>query len=222
MVDGRDLITLLLCRTSEPPHDATVNRVKDRTGRATRARMVASVIIGQSDPPIVMDWHCSDRHLGAGAGGVAGNARSPDTGRRSSATLPARPLVPAWKRIVTGRSIGWRYRRARNRIPDPRPSPRPGGPAKRADCANSPSRTTTQNLAGTGTCVRQETAPAPHRSRAKGAGRGSGHHRRPQAAATSPRPIGDRDSHRLRDGADRSRRRRRARDRRWAAAVVPS
>ena len=116
MVDGRDLITLLLCRTSEPPHDATVNRVKDRTERATRARMVASVIIGQSDPPIVMDWHCSDRHLGAGAGGVAGNARSPDTGRRSSATLPARPLVPAWKRIVTGRSIGWRYRRARNRI----------------------------------------------------------------------------------------------------------
>jgi hypothetical protein len=70
----------------------------------------------QSGPPIVMDWHCSDRHLGAGDGSVVGFARLPDNSRPSSVTVAPRPLDPLLKRIVTGRSIGWRYRRTRNRI----------------------------------------------------------------------------------------------------------
>jgi hypothetical protein len=70
----------------------------------------------RSGPPIVMDWHCSDRHLGGGAGSKAGFARRPDKGRPSSATVAPRPLDPLWKRIITGQSIGWRYRRTRNRI----------------------------------------------------------------------------------------------------------
>jgi hypothetical protein len=70
----------------------------------------------QSGPPIVMDWHCSDRHLGAGDGSVVDFRRLPDNSRPSSVTVAPRPLDPLWKRIVTGQSVGWRYRRTRNRI----------------------------------------------------------------------------------------------------------
>ena len=63
---------------------------------------------------IALDWHCSDRHLNSGSAGSSGFAgRSDKFSRPSSAT---RPPGPAWKRIVTGQSFGWRYRRARNRI----------------------------------------------------------------------------------------------------------
>ena len=63
---------------------------------------------------IVLDWHCSDRHLNGGSAGTSGLAGRPDKfSRLSSAT---RPPGPAWKRIVTGQSFAWRYRRARNRI----------------------------------------------------------------------------------------------------------
>jgi Glycosyl transferase family 2 len=70
------------------------------------------VIIGQADPPIEIDWHCSDRHLGCGHSMAAFDEGTDESGDR---TL-ARPLAPAWKRILTGESFGWRYRRTRNRL----------------------------------------------------------------------------------------------------------
>ena len=70
------------------------------------------MIIGQADPPIEIDWHCSDRHLGCGHSMTAFDEGTDESGDR---TL-ARPLAPAWKRILTGESFGWRYRRTRNRL----------------------------------------------------------------------------------------------------------
>ncbi len=73
--------------------------------------------IATDGPPIVMDWHCSDRHLPAADGSVSRFAGRPDNfSRLGPATRPPRPLSPVWKRIVTGQFIGWRYRRTRNRI----------------------------------------------------------------------------------------------------------
>jgi Glycosyl transferase family 2 len=70
------------------------------------------VIIGQADPPIEIDWHCSDRHLGCGHSMTAFDEGTDESGDRTI----ARPLAPAWKRILTGESFGWRYRRTRNRL----------------------------------------------------------------------------------------------------------
>ncbi|HWI00285.1 MAG TPA: glycosyltransferase [Propionibacteriaceae bacterium] len=106
-VAGSNLITLLLCRTASRQYEVTVDRVKQ----------LGSVSTGQSGPPLVMDWHLSDRYLNAGADGVPGLAQSSDAlGRLSPATFASRPLVPVWKGIVSGQLIGRRYRRARDRI----------------------------------------------------------------------------------------------------------
>jgi hypothetical protein len=72
-------------------------------------------VIGQAGPPIEMDWHWSDRYLDGGANITAFDAGDESGGRTSSGHL-ARPLAPAWKRIITGESFGWRYRRLRNRL----------------------------------------------------------------------------------------------------------
>ena len=67
---------------------------------------------GQAGPPIEIDWHWSDRYLGGGHSMTAFDEGTDESGDR---TL-ARPLAPAWKRILTGESFGWRYRRTRNRM----------------------------------------------------------------------------------------------------------
>jgi Glycosyl transferase family 2 len=75
------------------------------------------VTTGQADPPIEMDWHHSDRHLGAGAGSAAAfDERPGESGDYTSTPLPSRPLPPLWKRVMTGQSFGWRYRGLRNRL----------------------------------------------------------------------------------------------------------
>ena len=73
-------------------------------------------MIGQSVPPIEIDWHWSDRYLGSGPNITAVDERSHESGDRTSSALLVRPLAPAWKRIITGESFGWRYRSLRNRL----------------------------------------------------------------------------------------------------------
>jgi hypothetical protein len=74
------------------------------------------VITGQADPPIEIDWHCSDRHLSCGPGMTAFDGGADESGDRSGSARLVRPVAPAWKRILTGESFGWRYRRTRNRL----------------------------------------------------------------------------------------------------------
>jgi hypothetical protein len=74
------------------------------------------VVIGQTDPPIEIDWHWSDRHLGLGVDSMAAiDERSAESGDPTLGS-PPRPLDPLWKRIIAGQSLGWRYRRLRNRL----------------------------------------------------------------------------------------------------------
>jgi hypothetical protein len=73
------------------------------------------VVIGQADPPIEIDWHWSDRYLRGGPHFTAFDEGDEESGDRISSPL-VRPLAPAWKRIITGESFGWRYRRLRNRL----------------------------------------------------------------------------------------------------------
>src|SRR5687768_13798634 len=75
------------------------------------------MMIGQAGPPIEIDWHWSDRHLGLGVDSMAAFDERPDeSGAPALALPPARPLDPLWKRIIAGQSFGWRYRRLRNRL----------------------------------------------------------------------------------------------------------
>jgi hypothetical protein len=74
------------------------------------------VTTGQASPPVEMDWHHSNRHLGAGAGNATTFDERPGESDPTSAPLRARPLNPLWKRIMTGQSFGWRYRGLRNRL----------------------------------------------------------------------------------------------------------
>ena len=72
---------------------------------------------GQADPPIEIDWHFTDRHLGASDRGVTAVNEFPDEfGNGTSAPLLGRPADPLWKRIMTLQSFGWRYRSLRNRL----------------------------------------------------------------------------------------------------------
>ncbi|MGH3338358.1 MAG: hypothetical protein ACRDPL_05965, partial [Propionibacteriaceae bacterium] len=73
------------------------------------------MVIGQTDPPIEIDWHWSDRYLRGGPHFTAFDEGDEDSGDRISSPL-VRPLAPAWKRVITGESFGWRYRRLRNRL----------------------------------------------------------------------------------------------------------
>jgi hypothetical protein len=73
------------------------------------------VVIGQTDPPIEIDWHWSDRYLRGGPHFTAFDEGDEESGDRISSPL-VRPLAPAWKRVITGESFGWRYRRLRNRL----------------------------------------------------------------------------------------------------------
>jgi hypothetical protein len=75
------------------------------------------VITDQTDPLIEIDWHFSDRHRGASDGSVVAlNERPGEFGNLTSGALLARPLDPLWKRIITLRSFGWRYRSLRSRL----------------------------------------------------------------------------------------------------------
>ena len=73
-------------------------------------------MIGQSGPPIEIDWHWSDRYLGGGPNITAFDEGGDESGDRTSSAPLVRPLAPAWKRIITGESFGWRYRSLRNRL----------------------------------------------------------------------------------------------------------
>ncbi len=73
-------------------------------------------MIGQAGPPIEMDWHWSDRYLDGGANITAFDEGDDESNGRTSSGHLVRPLAPAWKRIITGESFGWRYRRLRNRL----------------------------------------------------------------------------------------------------------
>ena len=75
------------------------------------------MITDQTGPPIEIDWHWSDRHLGLGVDSMAAlDERSDESGDPNLALPPPRPLDPLWKRIIAGQSLGWRYRRLRNRL----------------------------------------------------------------------------------------------------------
>jgi hypothetical protein len=74
------------------------------------------VVIGQTDPPIEIDWHWSDRYLRGGPHITAFDEGDEESDDRISSSLLVRPLAPAWKRIITGESFGWRYRSLRNRL----------------------------------------------------------------------------------------------------------
>jgi hypothetical protein len=74
------------------------------------------VVIGPTEPPIEIDWHWSDRYLRGGPHITAIDEGDDASGDRVSSALLIRPLAPAWKRIITGESFGWRYRSLRNRL----------------------------------------------------------------------------------------------------------
>jgi hypothetical protein len=75
------------------------------------------VITDQAGPPIEIDWHWSDRHLGRGVESrTAFDERLEESGDPTLAPPPPRPLDPLWRRIIAGQSFGWRYRRLRNRL----------------------------------------------------------------------------------------------------------
>jgi hypothetical protein len=73
-------------------------------------------VIGTTEPPIEIDWHWSDRYLRGGPHITAIDESDDASGDRVSSALRMRPLAPAWKRIITGESFGWRYRSLRNRL----------------------------------------------------------------------------------------------------------
>jgi hypothetical protein len=76
------------------------------------------VITDQAGPPIEIDWHWSDRHFGIGVDSSAAFDERPEEsgGDPTLASAPPRPVDPLWKRIIAGQSLGWRYRRVRNRL----------------------------------------------------------------------------------------------------------
>jgi Glycosyl transferase family 2 len=74
------------------------------------------MLIGQAGPPIEIDWHWSDRHLGGGLNRTALDEGDDESGDRTSSALLLHPPAAAWKRIITGESFGWRYRSLRNRL----------------------------------------------------------------------------------------------------------
>jgi Glycosyl transferase family 2 len=74
------------------------------------------VIAGQAGPPVELDWHWSDRHLRGGAHTTVFDEGDDASGQGISSAHLVRPLAPAWKRIITGESLGWRYRSLRNRL----------------------------------------------------------------------------------------------------------
>jgi len=74
------------------------------------------VITGQTGPPIEIDWHWSDRYLGGGPSMTGIDEGADASGDGTPSVLRVPPTAPAWKRIVTGDSLGWRYRRTRNRL----------------------------------------------------------------------------------------------------------
>jgi Glycosyl transferase family 2 len=74
------------------------------------------VIIDQAGAPIEIDWHWSDRYLGGGPSMTAFAEGADASGSRTSSAPLVRPLAPAWKRILTGESFGWRYRRTRSQL----------------------------------------------------------------------------------------------------------
>jgi Glycosyl transferase family 2 len=74
------------------------------------------VITGQADPLMEIDWHFSDRHLGASVGSAAANESHSEFGYLTSAPPLTRAPDPLWKRIMTLQSFGWRYRSLRNRL----------------------------------------------------------------------------------------------------------
>jgi hypothetical protein len=74
------------------------------------------VISGQAGAPIEIDWHWSDRYLGGGSSMTAIDKGADASGDRPSSAHLMRPTTPTWKRIITGESFGWRYRRTRNRL----------------------------------------------------------------------------------------------------------
>ena len=74
------------------------------------------MVIGPTEPTIEIEWHWSDRYLGGGAHSTAFDEGDDESGDRISSMRLVRPSAPAWKRIITGESFGWRYRRTRSRL----------------------------------------------------------------------------------------------------------
>jgi hypothetical protein len=78
------------------------------------------VTTDQADRLIEIDWHWSDRHLG-GVDSLAAFDEPSEEPRDESgdftlAPPPSRSFDPLWKRVISGQSLGWRYRRLRNRL----------------------------------------------------------------------------------------------------------
>ena len=74
------------------------------------------MVIGPTEPTIEIEWHWSDRYLGGGAHSTAFDEGNDESGDRISSMRLVRPSAPAWKRIITGESFGWRYRGTRSRL----------------------------------------------------------------------------------------------------------
>ena len=92
------------------------------------------MITDQTGPPIEIDWHWSDRHLGLGVDSMAAlDERSDESGDPTLALPPPRPLDPLWKRIIAGQSSRLAVSEAAEPTARPRSSSRPRSSAKDAD-----------------------------------------------------------------------------------------
>ena len=110
--DHDTTIARLIAEVQIPPEPQGGSPGEPDRAEAAGTRLITSVITGRASPTREIDWHCSSRYLG----GDRDELTDIDSRDATPAATPQRPLDPIWKRIITGRSLGWRYRSLRNRL----------------------------------------------------------------------------------------------------------